>query len=231
MNPGGGQRARSAFDWCWEVNKMMTVKKLTEGECPGRVLRWSPNVQWTNCREDDKPDISTNQRRKISHHCSVQLCPLCTLLGVQSELLALGIMLYIPQNTNIHENMFLIVLSDSGDNLKRKLVGYNASNSAATGPPGISPRNRDSSGRAMADYRQIFSLDSILMVWYNIENFRSIKVSPIHLVDAGGSGWCTELRIGSLREFRGGQTFKSSVNDRTLNLKNQRKRGLMLCIL
>ena len=88
MNLGGGQRARSAFDWCWEVNKMMTVKKLTEGECPGRVLRWSPNVQWTNCREDDKPDISTNQRRKISHHCSVKLCPLCTVLGlgVQSEL-------------------------------------------------------------------------------------------------------------------------------------------------
>ena len=43
-------------------------------------------------------------------------------------------------------------------------------------------------------------------------------MSPIHLVDAGGSGWGTELRIGSLREFRGGQTFKSSVNDRTLNL-------------
>ena len=34
MNLGGGQRVRSAFDWCWEVNKMMTVKKLTEGECP-----------------------------------------------------------------------------------------------------------------------------------------------------------------------------------------------------
>lgn len=212
MNLGGGQRARSAFDWCWEVNKMMTVKKLTEGECP----EWSPNVQWTNCREDDKPDISTNQRRKISHHCSVKLCPLCTLLGVQSQQLALGIMLYIPQNTNIHENMFLIVLSDSGDNLKRKLVGYNASNVQPWGHQGY--LRGTETAAAMADYRQIFSLDSILMVWYNIENFRSIKVSPIHLVDAGGSGWCTELRIGSLREFRGGQTFKSSVNDRTLNL-------------
>ena len=226
MNLGSGQRARSAFDWCWEVNKMMTVKKLTEGECPGRVLRWSPNVQWTNCREDDKPDISTNQRRKISHHCSVKLCPLCTLLGVQSELLALGIMLYIPQNTNIHENMFLIVLSDSGDNLKRKLVGYNASNVQPRGHQGY--LRGTETAAAMADYRQIFSLDSILMVWYNIENFRSIKVSPIHLVDAGGSGWCTELRIGSLREFRGGQTFKSSVNDRTLNLKSAQ---LMVCIL
>ena len=97
MNLGGGQRARSAFDWCWEVNKMMTVKKLTEGECPGRVLRWSPNVQWTNCREDDKPDISTNQRRKISHHCSVKLCPLCTLLRVQSQILARNYALYSPK--------------------------------------------------------------------------------------------------------------------------------------
>ena len=57
-------------------------------------------------------------------------------LGVQSQLLALGIMLYIPQNTNIHENMFLIVLSDSGDNLKRKLVGYNASNVQPRGHQG-----------------------------------------------------------------------------------------------
>ena len=187
----------------------VTVKS----ECPMDQLSWRWQARY----------LHQSETENISPLFSSTLS---TLLGVQSELLALGIMLYIPQNTNIHENMFLIVLSDSGDNLKRKLVGYNASNVQPRGHQGY--LRGTETAAAMADYRQIFSLDSILMVWYNIENFRSIKVSPIHLVDAGGSGWCTELRIGSLREFRGGQTFKSSVNDRTLNLKSAQ---LMVCIL